>query len=157
MNTVGLGFKDSAFGTVGEAASNVFMKPMLPVGLALGGVGAASSLADEFMNGTPLGEGFGVAAMNVYASARLGVQGIMDSLHITDAAKYLEDLMPGSINSPIAGAARGIGPALVGIALGRKFGPRAASRGGIIGAAVGALVGGLPLGAYGEWDIRKIS
>ena len=155
LGAMGLGFSDSSFGTLGDITSNIVLKRVLPAGAIFAGVDIADHMAKQFMQDTPLGEGFGVAALNTLATVRLGSQGILDSLHMTDATKYMEDLMPGSITSPASGLARGIGPVVAGLALGRKFGPQGAVTGGIVGAAVGALVGGLPLGVFGEWDISK--
>lgn len=155
LGAIGMGFSDSSFGTLGDIGSNLILKRVLPAGLVMGGLAVTSELSKKFLQGTPLGEGFGVAALNAVADARLGAQGFLDAVHATDAAKYLEDLMPGSISSPASGLIRGIGPVVAGLAIGRKFGPRTAMRGGLVGAAVGALTGGLPLGVFGEWDISK--
>ena len=85
--------------------------------------------------------------------ARLASARVLDSTGFTDFAKYAEDLLPGSMNSHLAGAARGFGAPLIGAAYGmRMFGPAGAAAGGAIGGIFSLLTAGGPLATAGAYD-----
>lgn len=83
-----------------------------------------------------LSEGVGIDDIGIKAfeGITLGAAGIKDALGITAGARYLEDLFPGSIQSPLSGLARTLGPALYGM----KGGPA----GMLAGLGVSVLSGG---------------
>ena len=154
--TFGIGFNEATTSTPGKYAWKMLSKRIAPaVGIYLG-YQAADRLTDYTLDGTPFGEGIGVFAANAYANLRTGAQGIFDMTGITGSAKWMEDVLPGSISSPMSGAIRGVGPTVAGLSLGyASGGPGGALRGGIIGGAVSMLLGGGPLGLFGDWDISK--
>lgn len=137
---------------------NIMKKRVLPmVGLAAGATAVDNFLDNSgLFEGTPLGEGLFMVGANAYAGVRLASQGVMDAVGITETARYMEDLMPGSINSPLSGAARGIAPFVGGMSLGYHMGgAKGGLTGGLIGGAVGMMLGGGPMGTLGDWDISK--
>jgi hypothetical protein len=152
---LGIGFDETITTTPLMYLKKMFTKRILPtMGIAMG-YSIVNRAADEYLDGTPFGEGIGVFGANILAGARVAAQGMLDVTGGTDAAAYLEDLMPGSITSPISGLVRGVGPLVGGILTGAKYGPRSAIIGGGIGGAVSMLLGGGPLGLFGEWSIDK--
>lgn len=151
-----IGFDEYLTSTPGQYASKLLTKRVLPFMGIYAAYIAADRMTDYWMDGTPLGEGIGVAAANAVAGARLTAQGVMDLTGITHVSKWAEDLMPGIIESPLSGAMRGIGVPLASIAMGyRMGGPGGALTGGAIGSAVGMLLGGGPAGLFGSWNPDK--
>lgn len=149
MGTMGLGIDNYRSST--EFLTNYFKKRILPIGGIIGGMDILDRVTDQnpLFNNTPLQDGVYQVGANAYAGVRLASAGIMDSLGVTTAAKYMEDLLPGSINSPLSGAVRGVLPPLAGAMLGfSKFGPVGGLTGGIIGSAVSAITAGGPLAAF---------
>lgn len=86
-------------------------------------------------------------AASMYVGLRLGQKVLADSIGITGAAQYAEDLMPLSMSSTAGGIARTVGPGLIGGVLGGKVGLG-------IGIAASALMGGPANLLYPE-DITK--
>jgi hypothetical protein len=155
---IGLGFQQDAIGTVAEFGKRVALKRILPAMALMQAYQVADAFFDEsqLFDGTQLGEGLSVLGASIFAQGRLGMAGINDALGVTDVSKYMEDIMPGSVNSPLMHAVRGIGSPLAGMAMGAKFGgPGGAMIGGAIGASISLLTSGGPLGAMGKFDITK--
>jgi len=157
-NFIGLGFSKSAESTVGEFGKSLAFKRILPaMGLAAG-YNATDAFLDEseLLEGTGLGEGLDPLMANVIGQTRTAIAGVNDAIGVTSTAKYLEEIMPGSVNSPLAHTVRGIGGPFAGFALGTKFGgPMGGIVGGSIGAAMSIMSSGGPLGALGKFDISK--
>lgn len=107
-----------------------------------------------FLRDTSLAGGISGLAWDAYAGARVLSQTVSDVTGITDAARYMEDLMPGSIDSPLSGFIRGVVPIALGMKIG-SFSRMGAFRGGLIGTSVGVILGGGPLGIFGDWNIAK--
>lgn len=157
MSLLGLGFNiGNKTVTVGDIVQKTIMKRVLP----FAGVMAAHSLAVSAIQNTPvlqdtsLAGGVTGAAWDAYAGARVLSQTVSDFTGLTAFAKYAEDLMPGTIDSPLSGLVRGVLP----IAMGLKMGATSrvgAARGGLIGTGIGMLLGGGPLGIFGDWNIAK--
>lgn len=153
---MGIGFDESQISTPMQYFEKMFKQRIMPFTAAYLGYRTIDRGVDYTMDGTPLGEGVTPFVSNMFAGLRVASQGMMDLTGITTMSNYLEDMMPGSITSPLSGIARGLGPIAGGLSLGAKVGgPRGALTGGIIGSAVGALAGGGPLGIFGMWDISK--
>jgi len=153
---LGIGFDETTTSTPGQYFKKMFTKRVVPTMAGLLGYSVLDRTADNLLDGTPFGEGLTTFGANMYAGARVTSQGILDSLMVTDAAKYFEDLLPGAIQSPASGLARGFGPVAAGMSLGLStLGPQGAIMGGAIGGGIGLLLGGLPLGVFGSWDISK--
>lgn len=151
-----IGFDEYLTSTPGQYASKLLTKRVLPFMGIYAAYITADRMTDYWMDGTPLGEGVGVAAANAVAGARLTAQGVMDLTGITHLSKWAEDLMPGIIESPLSGTIRGIGVPLASIAMGyRMGGPGGALTGGAIGSAVGMLLGGGPAGLFNSWNPDK--
>jgi len=156
MGTMGLGIDNYRSST--EFMRNYFKKRILPIGGLIAGMDILDRVTDQnpLFNNTPLKDGVYQVGANAYAGTRLASAGLMDSLGITTVAKYMEDLFPGSINSPLSGAARGFIPPIAGAMMGfSKFGPAGGITGGIIGSAVSAITAGGPLALFDDWDISK--
>jgi len=152
---LGIGLDETLTTTPRMYLKKMFTKRVAPViGISMA-YSVVNRMADEYLDGTIFGEGIGVFGANIIAGARVAAQGMLDVTGGTETAAYLEDLMPGSITSPLSGLVRGIGPMIGGVLAGARFGPRAAITGGGIGGAVGMLLGGGPLGVFGLHDISK--
>jgi len=105
---------------------------------------------------TSLGDGLTTFGAGILAKSRLSIQNIYDSTQLTQVFKAAENVMPGIINSPASGIARGVLPYLIGPAVGMKLGGSSgAALGGVIGAGVSILAGGGPLGMLNAFDISK--
>jgi len=152
---LGVGLDETKAALPIDYLKKIATKRVLPTLGAFMAYGVLNRAADQFLGGTPLGEGLTTFGANILASARVAAQGFMDVTGGTAAAKYLEDLMPGTISSPASGLVRGVGPIVGGMMVGARFGPRRALQGGIVGAAIGGLLGGGPLGLFGLWDVSK--
>lgn len=157
-NYIGLGFSAAQMRTPGQFLKNVVTKRILPAYAIAKTWGALDAITDEapIFEDTPVGEGLNVFMANQLVKARLGIQGILDDTGATSFAQWSEDVMPGSIKSPMSGLLRGFGPAILGVKMGLKTGgPTGAFTGGAIGAGIGLLLGGGPLGVFGTMDISK--
>lgn len=154
--TLGLGLTESHNATPGKFIKNTITKRVLP-GMALFmGYGVVDRVMDKTMDGTPLGEGLTMFGANMLAGARIAAQSVFDATGVTSVSRYLEDLMPGIIESPLSGALRFTGPIMGGMSIGYKMGGSVGSlTGGLIGTAIGGLLGGGPLGIMGQWNIDK--
>jgi intein/homing endonuclease len=134
-----------------DMLTSFIIKRVLPVGGLIAGMDALDNFVDNsgLFEGTPLGEGLYQVPMNVYAGVRLASAGVLDAAGVTSIAKYTEDLLPGSVNSPLSGAIRGIAPFMAGAGLGYHMGGmKGGMTGGLIGGAVGIMLGGGPLGLF---------
>lgn len=134
-----------------DMLTSFITKRVLPVGGLIAGMDALDNFVDNsgLFEGTPLGEGLYQVPMNVYAGVRLASAGVLDAAGVTSIAKYTEDLLPGSVNSPLSGAIRGIAPFMAGAGLGYHMGGmKGGMTGGLIGGAVGIMLGGGPLGLF---------
>ena len=153
---LGLGMDETKISTPGLFIKSMVTKRILPGMAAYMGYNVLDRFADKTMDGTPLGEGITVFGANILAGARVASANILDELGVTDTAKYLENLMPGFIESPLSGITRFAAPVALGLVKGGKMGGVVGSlTGGMIGTAVGALLGGGPLGLFGQWNINK--
>lgn len=157
-NAVGLGFTSENARTIGMFGKNMLTKRVLPLMGAMYAWQAADGIVDEsgLFDNTGLGEGLNVFMASQLMRARLAAARVMDITGVTSLAKKSEDVMPGSISSPFAGAVRGIGAPLAGASLGMTLaGPAGGLVGGIIGAGIGLLTAGGPLATLGGYDITK--
>ena len=154
-NMVGLGFSADVTKDWSSFAQNMLAKrvtPALAMMYAWRGLDAFTDDSGMFDN-TALSEGLNVFVATQFEKARLASARILDASGFTDFAQKAEDLMPGSINSPLMGAVRGIGAPILGASLGMKFGNPLA--GGVIGGIVGLLTAGGPLASMGMYDVTK--
>lgn len=154
---MGLGFNiGNKTVTIGDIVQKTMLKRVVPfIGLM-----AANDFAMGVAQNTPglqdtsLAGGITGAAWDAYAGARVLGQTVSDFTGMTSVAKYVEGLMPGTIDSPLSGLVRGMLPIAMGLKLGS--GSRlGATRGGLIGTGIGMLLGGGPLGLFGDWNIAK--
>jgi len=83
------------------------------------------------------------AAVKAYAELQEARQEVREGVGIAPAARYLEGLMPGSVESPLSIAARTVGPPIFGLIKGGK-------KGLIAGAVASLTVGGSKLGIEPE-------
>lgn len=157
LSLLGLGFNiGNKTVTVGDIVQKTLVKRVLP----FAGIMAAHDLITGTIQNTPglqntsLAGGLTGVAWDAYAGARVLSQTVSDFTGITQIAKYAEDLMPGSIDSPLSGLVRGVLPIAMGLKMG-SVSRLGATRGGLIGTAVGMLLGGGPLGIFGDWNIAK--
>lgn len=116
--------------TIVDAARAFGMKRMLPLVLGLGIWQTADAITDTLNIGS-FDEGLTVAAAEKVMQLQNITSKLRDNLGITPAAKYLEGLMPGFINSPAAKFLRTAGTAFGGAYLGTIAG----------NPALGALLG----------------
>ena len=132
--TLGIGFRPTPgmFGFAGNM-SKVF-------GLAAGGAVALEGVKYlDYLSGLPTG---GYKASNlladIYGVAKISAQFMREFTGLSPAARYMEDIMPGSIESSASDFVRTIAP----IAIALKMAP---TKGGVLfGAAVSAAIGELP-------------
>lgn len=142
--TIGVGFRPSAgkFGWLINAAKIGAIGAVFnPINGYL--IEAASYMNYLFKQATNL---FGIApwdgfsptdiGLKAFEGITLGASVARDTMGITSTAKYLEDLMPGLINSPLSGIVRTLLPTT---GLGMKFGPR----GVLAGLTLASLTGGI--------------
>jgi hypothetical protein len=157
-NMLGIGFNQDAVNTVEEFGKRLLFKRILPAM----GIASAYNVADAFFDesglfeGTQLGEGLDPLMANVIGQSRLAIAGINDVVGVTATAKYLEDIMPGFVSSPLSNMIRGVGAPLAGLSYGTKFGgPTGGLIGGAIGAGISLITAGGPMGSIGQFDISK--
>ncbi len=147
--TLGIGFKPGKgrFGAFWSAtriaAIGAFLDPMN--GLV---IEAYKYMDYLFKQATSLfgrvGPGLGPTdiAQGAFEYSTLGAAFVKDITGITSAAKYLEGLMPGIMESPLSGFARTIAP----LSIGGRFGPK--------GLAIGALAA---IGLGGPSDVSGVN
>ncbi len=154
-NMVGLGFSGDTTRDWSSFAQNMLTKRIMPAMALMYGWRAADAIVDESgaFDNTGLSEGLNVFMATQFAKARLASSRILDASGFTDFAKSAEDLMPGSMNSPLMGAARGIGAPILGASIGMRFGNP--FLGGAIGGIFGLLTAGGPLASIGAYDVTK--
>jgi hypothetical protein len=157
-NVLGLGFEKSVVTDPALFFGKVLAKRVLPAIGIMAAWGAADAAIDNsgVFDGSVLGDGLNVLAGDVGMRIRMGIARVNDATGITGLAKKMENLMPGSVNSPLSGAIRGLAAPVAGIQLGFKFG---GATGGIIGGAIGGgislLTAGGPLATLSSFDITK--
>ena len=123
----------------------------LTVGAAMGiwawqGLDTFLDVNPMFKN-TALDEGSNVFLADQFVRARMALAGVYDVTGVTATARYLEGLMPGSVNSPLSAAVRGI----VAPVVGARYGPKGLA----VGTAISLFSAGGPLGMFDEWDLTK--
>ena len=87
------------------------------------------------------------AIAGLYVNARLGQKLVQDKLGITDAARWMEDRFPKSMNSPASGLFRASLPVVGGVLGGKK--------GAVAGLIGSVALGGLPHSIFMPEDILK--
>ena len=132
--TLGIGFRPTPgmYGFAGNMAKTF--------GMAAGGALALEGVKYlDYLSGLPTG-GYKASnlLMDIYGVAKISAQFMREFTGLSPAARYMEDLMPGSIDSSASDFARTIAP----IAIALKMMPSKA--GVLLGAGVSALVGELP-------------
>jgi hypothetical protein len=153
--TTGAGFRPSVgYGTaggLGAAGKNLAkIYGIYAVGsAALGYAEYADYLSEKFTGLSP--KKLGIQA---YAGLRLGQQATREAFGIAPAARYMEDLMPKSVDSGMSWALRTIAPLAIGAATG-------GTRGLAAGAAAVAAIGGTDVGQtpgdlYDEYAGEKL-
>ena len=159
MGYVGLGIgegfentREFLFGNNGFT-SGFLAKRVLPAA----GVYAAYKAADTFFdlnpmfNQTALDEGLTVAGSEQIAKARYRQAQLMQALGVTSAAQYMEGLMPGSVESPLAKIARS--PFVLG-GIGKVAGELAGGARGASAGLVAGLAASIMMG-FGVADLTK--
>lgn len=140
--TLGVGFKPTAgrFGAFWNAAKiaaiGAIFDPMN--GIIVDAFKYVNYLFQRYTGGLGyLGDGVSPEDILIkgYEGITLGAAAIKDITGITAASKYIEGLLPGTIESPLSGFARTLGP----IALGSRFGPK----GLLAGLGFAGLTGGI--------------
>jgi len=157
-NIVGMGFNKNTASSTKSFMQATLFKRILPAAAIASAWQTADMVADEsnLFEGTSLGEGLNVFVGEQIAKTRLSIARINDITGVTDSAKYLEDLMPGAVNSGFSGALRGFGIPMLGSALGMaKGGPKGGMIGGAIGGLVSLFTAGGPLATIQQFDITK--
>lgn len=110
LSSIGLGW-DARYAVSTEKGRNALMKLWGKRALAFGAGTLAYRTLDTgtdlaIPDGWPLSEGITAAGANIAANARIASASVYDALGISDAASYLEGLMPKSV-STLPGAALG--------------------------------------------------
>lgn len=132
--TLGIGFRPTPgmYGFAGNMAKTF--------GMAAGGALALEGVKYlDYLSGLPTG-GYKASnlLMDIYGVAKISAQFMREFTGLSPAARYMEDLMPGSIESSASDFARTIAP----IAIALKMAP---TKGGVLfGAGISALIGELP-------------
>jgi len=132
--TLGIGFRPTPgmYGFAGNMAKTF--------GMAAGGALALEGVKYlDYLSGLPTG-GYKASnlLMDVYGVAKISAQFMREFTGLSPAARYMEDIMPGSVESSASNFARTIAP----IAIALKMAP---SKGGVLfGAGISALIGELP-------------
>lgn len=106
---------------------------------------------NPLFDGTIFDEGIGIAGADLAVRGRTLHAGFRDVFGLTATSKYMEGLMPGSVNSPLMRAMWGVGPMWAGATIGAALGGNAygAGLGMLAGAGLGALQG------FGLFDVTK--
>ena len=138
--TLGIGFRPTPgmFGFAGNM-SKIF-------GMAAGGALALEGVKYlDYLSGVPTG-GYKASSllMDIYGVAKISAQFMREFTGLSPAARYMEDLMPGSVESSASGFARTIAP----IAIALKMAPTKA--GILLGAGVSALIGEFPFNGLSD-------
>jgi hypothetical protein len=157
LSLIGLGFDLQSTFTVSDIITKTLTKRVLPMGLLFGAHDVATSLIQQtpILQNTSLAGGVTGMLWDGYAGARVISQSISDFTGITSMAQKMEELVPGSVDSPISGLIRGILPIGMGLKMGSmgRVGPM---KGGMIGAGIGMILGGGPLGLFDDsWNLAK--
>ena len=132
--TLGIGFRPTPgmFGFAGNMAKTF--------GMAAGGAVALEGVKYlDYLSGLPTG-GYKASnlLMDVYGVAKISAQFMREFTGLSPAARYMEDIMPGSVESSASNFVRTIAP----IAIALKMAP---TKGGVLfGAGISALIGELP-------------
>lgn len=137
LSYVGL---DLAYTSNAEFVRKFLFKRLLALPAAIYGYRAIDSTIQSapWLNDTLLDDGITVAGADLIAQTNLMRAGLFDSFGVTEASRYLEGLMPGSVESPAAKILRAAVPPM----LGRQLG---GAKGFAMGLGVSALTGfGLP-------------
>jgi hypothetical protein len=138
--TMGIGFRPTPgmFGFAGNM-SKVF-------GMAAGGALALEGVKYlDYLSGVPTG-GYKTSnlLMDLYGAAKISAQFLREFTGLSPAARYMEDLMPGSMESSASGFIRTIAP----IAMALKMAPT--KEGILLGAAVSLIGGEIPFSGITE-------
>ena len=138
--TAGIGFKpgEGPLGFVKNAARIYGMA-------AATAVGYEALKYTDYLTGIPTG-GYKASSLllDLYGAARISAQYLREFSMLSPAARYMEDLMPGSIESSASDFVRTIAP----FAIALKMAP---SKGGVLaGALVSSLIGELPFPGLSE-------
>lgn len=156
--TLGLGFEQMTVTDPGIFFGKLLFKRAIPAVGLMTGWGAADAFFDNsgLFEQSILGDGLNVLAGDIAMRTRLGIARFNDTTGITDAAAYLEGLMPGSVTSPLMGAARGFAAPILSTQIGFKTGGLTGGiTGGIIGGAISLLTAGGPLATMNQFDVTK--
>lgn len=157
LSLLGLGFDLQSTFTVGDIVKKTLTKRVLPMGLLFGAHDVATSLIQQtpVLQNTSLAGGVTGMLWDAYAGARVLSQSVTDFTGITSVAQKMEELVPGSIDSPLSGLMRGLLPIGMGLKMG-SMGRVGAMRGGMIGTGIGLILGGGPLGLFDDsWNLSK--
>ena len=132
--TMGIGFKPTPgmFGFAGNM-SKIF-------GMAVGGSLALEGVKYlDYLSGLPTG-GYKISNLliDLYGAAKISAQFLREFVGLSPAARYMEDLMPGSADSSASGFVRTIAP----IAIALKMAPT--KEGLLLGAALSVIGGEFP-------------
>ena len=132
--TMGIGFRPTPgrYGFAGNTAK-IF-------GMAAGGVLALEGVKyADYLTGVPTG-GYKASnlLMDAYGTAKISAQFLREFIGASPAARYMEDLMPGSIESSASDFIRTIAPFIIAL----KTAPTKANL--LIAAGVSAFVGEMP-------------
>ena len=134
----------------------LFLRRVAPVMALVGGYSVLNKAVETnpMFDGTALHQGIGSGLADVGVKARIMLGSVNDLLGVTQAARYAEGLMPGSVNSPLMRMIRGM---ILPIELGSTV--MAALHGGNgYASGMGAIVGALGLGVtqgFGAFDLTK--
>lgn len=163
-NYIGIGFNPSKTPTPMEFMKKIMTKRVVPMAIGVSAFGVLDGIIGRLpmFDDTILTSGVSGLLSEGFQTTRLISQRAMEITGIAAGARYIEDLMPGFINSPASGLLRGIGPIAMGLGLGMRYGRvnnagvrPAAMKAGLAGLGVGLFLGGGPAGMYGEWDITE--
>jgi hypothetical protein len=146
---LGMAYDPTRRQTPGQLAGH-FMRLSGMAAAAMVGWNTADTFFDvnPMFDKTALGQGLNVAVGDLWAKGRLGVAELYDLTGVTDAAQYMEGLMPGSVTSPLAGMLRGFAAPVIGTTI-------AGVKGLGIGTLISLLTAGGPAASFGEWDLTK--
>lgn len=157
LSLLGLGFDLQSTFTVPDIITKTLIKRVLPIGMLFGAHDLATSIIQQtpILKDTSLAGGVTGMLWDGYAGARVLSQAVSDFTGITSFAQKMEELVPGSIDSPLSGLTRGLLPIAMGLKMG-NMGRMGAMKGGMIGAGIGMILGGGPLGLFDDsWNLAK--
>lgn len=120
LSESGLGLTKSLSGGPGNYYKGLFFKRILPAAGALYGL---SFIDDVVENVNPFGHrGLVEMGADAFVNVRKGLAHAFDLTGVTASAKYMEGLMPGSVESPFMRGLRTIGLPMLGSAIGGPVG-----------------------------------